>query len=266
MKKYFLDKLIDVGTLYRAETDKAFVIKKIGTSSAGRATLNVAGVPVVEINNVVAPNFTTDSNLNGPIDLGNLYIVVPQSKTFSFTGDANSTMRLIGDIIEFEPGEALPSDLAGRWTAQGRKYLTYLSDTKSFSAGTNITAGSETEVLKFTVPVAERYVLNRTYMAEAVLDDGTLVPQFYSRIYVNGKPYDIIETTMGKLGISGQSAPHPPRDPVNREAFTFKEKPLVLEAGTDLSIRFVNTGSAYTVPTGRTLYMKVTIVAEKELL
>jgi len=266
MKKYFLDKTIDVGTLYRAETDKAYVITKIGTTSTTKATFSVAGIPCAEIYSELAPNYPTSSNLAGPIDLGNLFIVVPPTKTFGFTGSTGSTMHLIGNIIELEPGETLPPDLMSRWTQQGRKFISYLSGSVTTAAGGVVSAGTETDIIVTTVPVAERFTLNRIYMAEGRLDDYTPVDRFYSRIYVNGKPLDIIETAMGRLGIAGSSAPHPPRAGVNFEAFSFEEKPLVLEAGTDLRITMINTGADYTVPTGRTLYRIVSVAIEREIL
>ena len=266
MKKYFLDKTIAVGTLYRAETDKAYVIKAIGTDSATKATLSVAGVPVAEIYSEMAPLYPTSGNLNGPINLGKLFIVIPPTKTFSFTGAAGSSMRLIGELIELEPGEVLPSDLLSRFTEQGRKFISYLTGSVTTAAGGTITAGTETDIIVTTVPVAERFILNRLYMAEGRLDDYTPVPRFYSRIYVDGKPLDNVEATMGPLGIAGSSAPHPARIAVNTKPFSFEEKPLVLDAGKDLRITMINTGADYTVPTGRTLYRIVTVAIERELL
>jgi len=266
MQKYFLDKTIDVGVLYRTETDKAYVIREIGTTSTTKATLSVAGIPVIEIYSELAPNYKTSSNLNGPIKLGKLFIVIPPTKTFTFTGSTGSTMRLVGEIIELSPGETLPTDLMSRWTEQGRKFISYLTGSVTTAAGGTVGAGAEADIIVTTIPVAERYTLNRIYMAEGRLDDYTAVPQFYSRIYINGKPLDIIETTMGRLGIAGSSAPHPPRAGVNFEAFSFAERPLTLEAGTDLRITMINTGADYTVPTGRTLHRIVTVAIEKELL
>jgi hypothetical protein len=266
MKKYYLDKIIDQGTLYRAETDKAYVVTAIGTDSSTKATLYVGGVPVAEIYNEMAPNYPINTNLNGPIALGNLFIVIPPAKTFSFSGSSGSTMRLIGNIIELGPGEALTPDLLARFSEQGKKFISYLSGSVTTAAGGVVSAGSEVDVIVTTVPVSERYTINRLYMAEGRLDDYTAVPQFWSRIYVNGKPLDNLETAMGKFGIAGSAAPHPAREAVNFEAFSFEEKPLVLEEGTDLRITIINNGADYTVPTGRTLYRIATVAIEREIL
>jgi len=265
--RYKLDKIFDVGVLYEAESDKAYLIERAGTDSTAKATLRVAEAPVGSIVADFAPLFETDANLLGPADLKLLRVVVPPGKKFSFTGAAGSKLRATGQILELAPGEVLPTDLAARAVEQTMRHVDYLIATLTKPAGTVIASGLEETVLTFTCPPGEKWLFKNLLMAEAIVDTVSLpAHQFAFRIYVHEKPLDLIETKMGRKGIANRSAPYPPRDPVNREPFTLQDMPIELTAGRVLKIAYVNTDAAYTVPTGQTLAFKVLVVGEKALV
>lgn len=268
MKEYKLDKVIDVGTLYRAETDKAYIVKMLGTTSTTKATLSIAGVPCAEIIDVCAPLSVTSSNLLGPIDLNTLYVVIPPGKTFSFSGSSGSVMRLVGNIIELEPGEVLPSAQLARWTEQGKHYISYYADSETRAAGTVIPTGSEDTIgTPFTCPVGEEWDFNRFAMLNSRYDTTVLIAkQFGNRIYLDDKPIDIIETMMGRLGIANRSAPYPPSDAINEIPFTLTEKPIKVIAGRTLRISFINTDADWTVPAGTTATFEFLLVSEKRII
>jgi len=67
---YKLDKLFKVGTLYRAEADKAYIVRKAGTTSTTLAKAIVAGSPVIELIQESAPAFPINTNLIPPWELG----------------------------------------------------------------------------------------------------------------------------------------------------------------------------------------------------
>lgn len=268
MKKYILDKVLESGVLYRAESDKAYVINYVGTNSTTRAKLSVADAPCLEIVDVIAPLTTTNANLCGPMALGDCYIVVPPTKTIKFEGSAGSYMRIIGNIIELEPGETLPPELLSRYSAQSKKYLSYLEGSYSSAAAAAISANAEYDVIPTaSVPVGERWTFASYYMGEVWTTAGSIPrEQLATRIYINGKPLDIVEATMGKLGIYSTAAPHPPRADLNYDVFTFEEKPIVLEAGKDYRVTCVNNGPTKTLAAGETLEARVKWVFVKEQL
>jgi len=271
--KYALDKIFAVDTDYRAESDKAYVIRKAGTDSATKAVVSVAGAPCLEIFEPVAPLTMNKNNLLGPLDLDPLIVVVPPAKVLRFSGAAGSQLRCIGEILELAPGEVLPTNLLARYGERAEKFITYQTGSVTKAAGATWTAGDESDVITVTVPAGEKWMLKRLYMGEARLDDGTPVPRGYSRIYVDDKPYDLLDTAMGPKGICGSGAPHPPRIAFNTtlltsamQPFTLAKMPIELKPGKKLRITIINNGADYTVPTGRTLYLIASLVMEKEYL
>jgi len=268
MKKYVLDKIISVNTDYRAEEDKAYIITEIGTSSTSKATFYVAGSPVAEFINDFAPNFKINTNLAGPFKLGPTFIVVPQDKLFKFTGASGSTCRIKGTIIELEPGEALPGDYMSRYAEQPRKFITYDSGSETKSEGETISDKEEITIIDHDVPAGEKHLFNSYLMAAALQDTTLLSADDWSvRIYIDDRPYDIMDWDMGPLGITHYATPYPPTATTNHHVFSLVEFPFELEPGKNLKIKLVNTsGSDYTVPTGTTWTGKALIVYVKEYL
>jgi len=264
MKKYILNKIFAVGTAYRAETDKAYIVEEVGTDSSSQASVKVAGTPCLYIINEIAPLFMTGTNLLGPISLGSDFIVVPPSKTLEFTGASGAKVRLVGSIIELEPGETITPDLVSRYTEQGRKFLSYEVGTYSRGTDTAWTAGEERTVLTVTVPSGERWLLNREFLANVANVSGGLLPgQFAVRIYVDDKPLDLVETVMGRLGIDVVSCKLPPNTTDNMEPFTLESMPIELTPGRTLKVTCINVSGASISPTsGTSLTAKVYVVKE----
>jgi len=267
MKIYKLNKLIDVDTLYRAETDKAYIIRAVGTDSSSKATFKVAGVPCLEVVSDIAPLEKTSSNLYGPLNLGNYYIVIPQSKTFKFEGASGSKMRIIGEIIELGPNESLPSEYLKRYAEQGKRYLSYVSG--SFEKGTDTAwpADEENTVLTYTTPVKERYIFNNILGATVSNVSGGLSRgQFAIRLYVDDKPYDISESIMGKPGIEVIGCHLPPTESTTFEPYTLKDRFIDLTEGKTLKVTAVNiSGSSITPDAGTSLTVKTILVCEKHI-
>jgi len=268
MEKYFLDKIIDEGTTYRAESDKALIIEAVGTDSTSKAVLKVAGSPVLEIIDNAAPLHRINTNLNGPLKLGPQYIVVPPDKPFSFSGATDSLMRLIGNILVFEPDEVLPTEDRTRYGEQPRIYLSYIADSETRAAGTTITAGTEDTIgTPFTCPAGEKWTFAHLTMLNARYDTTVIAAkQFGFRIYVDDKPFDIVETAMGRLGIANRSAPYPPSEAINFVPFSLEAKPIVLTEGRTLKTTFINTDVDWTVPTGTTATFEWLYIGVKEIL
>lgn len=267
-EKYILDKVFDIGTLYRAEEDKAYVIHRLGTDSTEKATAKVDGAPVAEIINTLAPKQPIDTNLLCLLDLGPLFIVVPPDKPFEFSGESGKDVRAVGEIIELSPGEALAPELLARYGAQTKKYVIY--EAATFDKGVGVTWGADEEnlVVSIKASAAERLTFNRLFMAK-VEKDATLEAQgiWAHQLAVQDKPFDIVDKDMGRPGIAMLSTPYPPADAVNVEPFTLADHPIVVEPGRKLSIKCRNVSGAVQDPTTSLKYTSsVAIVYEKELL
>lgn len=265
--KYFLDKIFDIGAVYRAESDKAYVFDKIATDSTTIAKVKVGGTVCGEIEDDICSMFPVGGNLLGPVELGALRIIVPPGKTLEFEGESGKRFRCVGQILELAPGEALPTELMARYAEQGKKFIDYLLAAVSRPAGTVIVKDAEITVLEFTCPPGEEWVFNRLFMAEAA-HDGVVSPphQFAFRPYVEDKALDIIEAIMGRKGLCNQSAPYPPRIAINTTPFSLKELPIKLTPGKTLKVTVINTAADFTVPTGTTWVAKVAIVGERTQL
>ena len=120
---YKLDKIFEQGTTYEMPNDRFYVIRKIGTDGSSATKLVIDGVETGEIINEIAPLHKTSSNLLGPLDLGDLFYVVPPNKTFEIDGPSGAKIRAIGLIGKLAPGEGLPANYASRFTEQGKHYL-----------------------------------------------------------------------------------------------------------------------------------------------
>jgi len=275
MRIYKLDKIIDSGTVYEMESKRGYIIEKVATDSTTRAVIRVEDAPVGEIVADLANLYPTLRNLNPPLDLKELRIVVKPKEKLRFDGSSGSKMRIIGKIFELETGEAVPGELDLRSKEQLKKYITYLTGSVTVAAGQTVAAGTETTLIDFEVGAGRKYVLNREYQAEGRLDNLTNVPNFWSRIYLNGAALDVLATSAGKFGIPGQSAPNPPRhvtttttdieaQTVEKVAASLADMPITLVPGDRLKITMINNGGDYTVPTGRTLYQICHVVAVYE--
>jgi len=267
MPEYKLDKIFNIGTIYRAETDKYYIIKTVGTNSTTKATVKVAGSVCGEFIDKLTPLQPINTNLWGPIPLNECFIVVPPGKTIEFTGESGKVLRLTGIIGELAPAEALPPPYMARYGEQPKKYLTYETASLSKAAGTTIPAGTEETILTRTCPPGEKHLYNNRYggqcRANTTVYDGD---QFATRIYVEGKPHDIFETTMGRKGIASKSAPLPPKEDVNTVGFTLADAPIELTPGRTLTITYINVGPDFTVPTGTTWYAETILAYIKELI
>jgi len=268
MKKYLLDKVIDVDTLYRAESDKALQIFEVGTDSTSKVTLKIAGSPCLEVVKTICPLAKVNTNLNGLLDLGKQFLIVPPDKTFRFEGASGSKLRLKGYIITLDPVEVVPSDLLARFTVQGKLFKSYVEGSYSSAAAATITAGQEERVFTFTCPSGERWKFAELYMGEVYTTADTIArTKLATRIYIDDFPYDIVETKSGHLGINSLAAPHPAREDVNATPFSLKFKPIELTPGRTLKVTWIHLGTAdVTLAAGETLEARVKIVGVKEYL
>jgi len=275
MEKYMLNKVLSVDTTYRAEDDKYYVIERVGTNSTSEVKIYIAENVSARIIDLIAPRERTNDNLLGPIHLGRQYLVVPPKKTIRFTGASGSQLRILGNQIELAPGENVLPEHMSRYTAQSRHLLTYLQF--SYSHGTDTPWAANYEAVigyegvankPFVGPVGERFTLDRFFGVEVKNVSGGLQPgQFGLRIYVDEKPYDIFDPTMGPLGLEAVGLPLPPKATVNYEGASFAAKPLVIQPGVDLKFSLINiSGASISPTTGASIDVLILVTAEREIL
>jgi hypothetical protein len=243
---YKLDKICVVGETYTLPPDRFYVIRKIGTNATSATWLKIDGVDTGPIVSDIAPLHTTSSNLLGPLELGDLYYVVPPNKKFWVQGPSGAKVRIVGEIGKLAPGESMPATFASRFDNQGKIYKTYVTGSATLaSAGGSWSAGAETEVLSLTPRTIERYLFNDVVMA-LLSNNATAVSEgmVAVRFFLDGYPLDLLTAEAGRLGIDLFSMPKPPADSTEEEPFTLADRPIEVLGDHTLSVRFVNTSGA----------------------
>ena len=224
MVEYFkLDKTVVQGTTYELPNDKFYIVKKIGTDASSATHLKIDGIDMGDLISDVAPLHKTSSNKLGPLDLGELFYVVPPNKKFSVEGASGAKMRLVGLIGVLAPGEALPANYASRFTDQGNHYLTYQSGSVTLAAAAaDWAAGDEKTMLELTPKTIEKYGFNRAAMAK-IENSASAIANGQAGVifYLDGRPLDILTSDPGMKGIDVLDMPYPPAD-------ANEEDPLIL--------------------------------------
>jgi hypothetical protein len=261
------EKEFDTGTTYRAESDKYYIVKAVGTNSTSEPSyLEIDGKRCLEIYSKIAPLKATSSNLLGMFELGDLYLVIPPNKAFTFYGSTGSKIRMKGILGTLAPGEVLPGTYQSRFSVQHIKYYTFLHNKYTFQAATKVDAGTTKTVVDWTCPVGEKYVFDRYLGVEAWKSDESAAGDLTFQIFIEGVPKDVIETTMGAKGFAAGSAPYPPRDAVNKIAFDPKDLGLKFEPGRSLRIDVTNPSDLAAPASGVSWEFHVVLVGTRELL
>jgi hypothetical protein len=261
------EKEFSAGTTYRAESDKYYIVKAVGTDSTSEPSyLEIDGKRCLEIYSKIAPLKSTSSNLLGMFELGDLYLVIPPNKAFTFYGSSGSKIRMKGILGTLAPGEVLPGTYQSRFSVQHIKYYTFLHNKYTFGDNASVSAGTKKTVVDWTCPVGEKYIFDRYLGVEAWVNDESAAGDLSFEIFIEGVPKDVIETTMGAKGFAAGSAPYPPRDAVNKVAFDPKDLGLKFEPGRSLRIDATNASDLSAPGTGKAWEYHVVLVGTKELL
>jgi len=246
MKYYKLDKIFVANTEYRAEDDKLYIIQKIGTDLSD-VKPSVAGQKIGALNSSFAPLHRTSSNVLGPFDLKDLFIVVPPRKILKFESSSSGSVRAIGKIVELGPGESIPNDLLARYEAHGKNYYTYSTGSESLGTDTAIADGQEVSVLELQPTSIEKYVFD-SYIMLSISGGSFNEGDFALRIYVDDKPLDIIESDMGKKGIDALSLPYPPAASTEEIPFTLADMPIEIPGDHTITFKVINTSGSSLSP------------------
>jgi len=247
LKVFALDKYLKQGVEYTTPVNIAYVIRKIGTNSSTGAKLNINGVDLGVIDSDVAPLHKTSSNLLGPLDLEDLYYVIPPKTKFKVEGASGDIIRILGEILVLDYGEKLPEPHVSRFEAQGKAYKTLLSG--SYSHGTDVAwaAGDENEVLSLTPLTTEKYVLDG-FIGAKVEGDTVNEGDFALTFYLDNIPLELDVAENLGIGVDVKSMPLPPADASEEIPFTLKNFPLEVLGDHTLSIRCINISGASKSP------------------
>lgn len=265
VKYYHLDKIFTQGNTYELPNDRFYVIKKIGTDGSTATKLVIDGVETGEIISDIAPLHKTSSNLLGPLDLKDLFYVVPPNKTFYVDGPSGAKVRAIGLIGILAPGEGLPPQYASRYSNQGKHYITYQKGSVTLAAaGANWAADAESAVITLTPKTIEKYTFNRELLAKIENTASALAEgQAAVRFYLDGTPLDILTTDPGHKGVDILSAPYPPADTTEEEPFTFENLPVEVPGDHTFEIKVMNvSGAAIAADSGSDMVATIAAIVE----
>jgi hypothetical protein len=247
-----LDKVVPAGTTFITEKREAFIANFVGTNAATDGTLFIDEKPVITLKSLVAPHRLRDSNLLGPLNLGDLYIVIPPETKYLWQGPSGSVLRLIGTKILLEPGEALGEPYISRYRAQFNSIIVYREGTYNHGVGNAWQAGDEREVLRIRPAVIEKYVFNSVLMASVDnVSGGVADGDWGVFIYVDGQPIDVL------------SCPRPPTDTTEEIPLSLQNYPIEVPGDHEISFRVVNnSGAAKSPTTGNAIIATVTVLAQ----
>jgi hypothetical protein len=260
---YFLKKILKTGTTYVMEKDRYFVIRRIGTDASSKVTAKVDGIPVVDIFNTIAPIVKTSSNTLGPLDLQDYFIVVPPERQLHFDSSASANVYIEGDLVVLSPGEVVPTDHMARYNTYNNRKITYID--ASVTVGTSWSAGIEQSIIDIAPPTIEDWLFDGF---AGVSVSGLSATQTYGQIsikfYYDGKPLDLLLQTAGPHGIESLKMPLPPTDSAEKEAFTFRDKPVIVVGGHTLTVKAVNiSGSTLSAATGSNIAVRFVAIYKR---
>jgi len=262
---YALRKTLKTNTTYIMEKDRYYVIERIGTDVSGKVTAKVDGIPVADINNLIAPLTKTRTNLHGPIDLGDLYIVVPPERQIVFEAPASGNVAIYGKLVVLSPGETIPTEHLTRYNAYDKRKLSYVD--VSVTVGTSWAADQEVKVADITPPTIEDWeFFERVGVDVSGLSAALTYGQVGIKFLYDGKPLDLLLATAGLHGIDAMQIKLPPSSDVNYEPFSFKEMPLLVAGGHTLSVIARNiSGSALSAASGQNIAIRFMAVYKRTI-
>ena len=260
---YKLQKILKTNTTYEMEKDRYYVIKRIGTDAAAKVTAKVDGIPVLDVFSTIAPIAKTSSNVLGPLDLGEYFIVVPPERKLLFESSASANVYIEGDLVVLSPGESIPGEHLARYNAYANRKITYV-DT-SVTVGASWAAGQEVKVADITPPTIEDWVFDGfAGVSVANLSAAQAYGQVNVKFYFDGKPLDLLVATAGPHGIESLKMPLPPTDSAEKEGFTFKDKAIYVVGGHTLTVTAINvSGAALSAATGQNITVRFVAIYKR---
>ena len=240
---YYLKKIIPANTLVEMELDRYWIIERVGTNISDTVTIEVDGIPAAKIHSTLAPIARTSSNLFGPIDLRDLYIVVPPQRKFYARSATAGSIYVEGKLAVLAPGETISTEHLARYNTYQSRKLGYYDYT--LVIGASMVAGREYTVASITPAAIEDHILK---MRAGVSISNTATALSYGQVavkfYYDGKPLDQISLDIRRHGIDLIKMPLPSTATVEFEPFTFADLPILVNGGHTLEVRVVNVSGS----------------------
>lgn len=248
-----LEKTYTTNTRFSTGLYDVFVIERIG-SAVDVSVIRIDGREISAIDSVLQPRVLTSSNLFGPFDLKDLFLVVPPQKTFEFVAATTGRVVLEGKHIMLDVGEGVPSELISRFNEQDKVYYNPITFSRTLATNESIPAGGRVLLAEFRAEPNRKYIFDNiagfSITNFSLTDYGTLALQFE----INGRLLDTETATYGTRGIDAFNLPLPPTMTTNAEPFSFEEFPITLEPNYLLRIYVANVGTtAVSPPSGAAL-------------
>jgi len=262
---YSIRKTLKTNTTYVMEKDRYFVIERIGTDVNGKVTVKVDGIPVAELHSTITPMAKTASNLFGPLELNDLYIVVPPERQLYLESSTSGNVAVYGKLVILAPGETVPTEHMTRYNAYDKRKLALLD--VSYTVGSSFAADGEANIVDINPPTIEDWMFNRRVGISisglsTTLTYGMLAVKFY----FDGKALDLLLNTAGPHGIDVIHLPLPPTNSVNYEPFSFKEMNMLVPGGHTLSVILRNiSGSTLTAASGQNIVARLMAIYERTI-
>jgi len=262
---YALRKTLKTNTTYVMEKDRYYVIEKIGTDVSGKVTAKVDGIPVAEFHNLIAPLTKSRSNLFGPIDLGDLYIVVPPERQIVFEAPSSGNVEIYGKLVVLSPGETIPTEHLTRYNAYDKRKLSYID--VSVTVGASWAADAEVKVADITPPTIEDWeFFERVGVGVSGLSAALTYGQVGIKFLFDGKPLDLLLTAAGPHGVDAMQFQLPPTSDTNSEPFSFKEMPTLVTGGHTLSVIARNvSGGSLSAATGSNIAVRFMAIYKRTI-
>jgi len=262
---YVIRKTMKTNTTYVMEKDRYFVIERIGTDVSGKVTAKVDGIPVAELHSLITPIAKTASNLFGPLELNDLFIVVPPERQLLFEAPSTGNVEIYGKLAILAPGETVPTEHLTRYNAYDKRKLALLD--VSYTVGTSFASDQEVKIVDINPPTIEDWLFNRRVgVSVSGLSTSLTYGMIAIKFYFDGKALDLLLTQAGPHGIDVMQLPLPPTDTVNLEPFSFKEMNMLVPGGHTLSVVARNiSGSALSAASGQNIVIRLMAIYERTI-
>lgn len=237
-----LDSILAAGTAYKMDARHAYIIRKVGTDISGGTQISIDGKECGTYYSAVAPLRATTTGGLGPLDLGNLYYVIPPEADYTFSGSGN--VRVIGELLILDPGETIPAEHLARYRTQHVHYITTETATYSFGAATSWAAGDEVSVYTITNETREKRVFNNYIVLSQTgitYSTGNISVLFFR----DDVPLYLRDSTAGEVGLDFDSFVPTANTP---EVFSLNKMPIELAPDHKFTIKAKNvSGGALTL-------------------
>ncbi|MBS7623884.1 hypothetical protein KEJ39_09495 [Candidatus Bathyarchaeota archaeon] len=267
MKVHPLNKLVAMNTELTLENYRCYKIEALGTDDTAAVTVRIDGKACGVILTELAPLRKNTANFCGPLSLGPYFLVVPPQKTLKFEGTAAKFVHILGKMIELDPGEGMPTDLASRFANQHNEYVKCVEGS-DVSTGTAMADGAEVSLYSLTPTTIEKYLFNGLALVDQVAAGSPAEAEgnIGIRLYLDGAPLDHLLSASGRRGIDRMSMEIPnTTDNKSLEPFSLEGNPISVDGDHTIEVKAMNVsgGSLFGTTAAQfhfyavTLYRKV---------